>query len=211
MSKNLGGRPVVHGLKTITGNRIRRARLAFASGKSRRKVASEIFKLSPRTFGRYLELKDPRAKALSRAVDEGERLKGEPLAALLCMLIDKRDQLCEKQSQMRYQLPPEGEPIDWSKIKISEENEDEYFELMKQIKDIENRIKQAVCDNDELKNYISSDGREGGDTLQKRTSHHSYLNLDNITSELGLEPLEVNDYESHRRGHKVQKDDKSEK
>ena len=34
MSKNLGGRPVVHGLKAITGHRIRQARLAFASGKS---------------------------------------------------------------------------------------------------------------------------------------------------------------------------------
>ena len=209
MSKNLGGRPVVHGLKAITGHRVRQARLAFASGKSRRKVASEIFKLSPRTFGRYLELEDPRAKALSRAVDEGERLKGEPLAPLICMLIDKRDQLCAKQGQMRYQLPPEGEPIDYSKIEISEENQEIYFDLMKQIQVIENRIKQAISDNDELKNYINIDGREGGDILQNRTSDHSYLELDNITSELGIDPLEVDDYESHRRGHKPQKENEA--
>lgn len=210
MSKNLGGRPVVHGLKAITGYRIRQARLAFASGKSRRKVSSEIFKLSPRTFGRYLELDDPRAKALSRAVNEGERLKGEPLAHLICMLIDKRDQLCAKQGQMRYQLPPEGEPIDWSKIQISDEDDELYFDLMKQIQVIESRIKQAISDNDELKNYINMDGREGGDTLQKRTGDHSYLELDNITSELGVDPLEVDDYKSHRMGHNAQEDTKAE-
>lgn len=93
--KNLGGRPFVHGLRAITRYRIKKARLAFASGKSIRKVSVEVFKMSPRTFSRYLELDDPRAKALSQALLEGERLKGEPLAHLICMLIDKRNLLIE--------------------------------------------------------------------------------------------------------------------
>jgi hypothetical protein len=210
MSKNLGGRPVVHGLKAITGHRIRQARLAFASGKSRRKVSSEIFKLSPRTFVRYLELEDPKAKALRRAVEEGEKLKGEPLGTLICMLIDKRDQLCAERSPMMYQLPPDGEPIDYSKIQISEENAELYCDLMKQIQAIESRIKQAITDNDELKSYINLDGREGGDTLHNRTSDHAYLELDDVASELGLPPLEIDDYKSHRMGHKPQEGNEAE-
>ena len=126
MSKNLGGRPFVHGLKAITGHRIRQARLAFAFGKSRRKVSVEIFKLSPRTFGRYLELDEPMAKALRQAVDEGEKLKGEPLASFICMLIDKRDQLIENNKNTQH---------------------------------IDLRLKRALSENEELKEYLNTDGR----------------------------------------------------
>ena len=208
MNKNLGGRPVVHGLKAITGHRIRQARLAFASGKSRRKVSMEIFKLSPRTFGRYLELDDPKAKALRRAVDEGEKLKGEPLASFICMLIDKRDQLCAEQGTIRYQLPPDGEPIDYSKIEVSEEDEENYNNLMGQIEVIEDRIKQALSDNEELKKYINADGREGSNNQMKNAVIIDSKSLDVLASEVGLPPLEVDDYESHRRGHKSKEDNK---
>lgn len=131
---NLGGRPVVHGLKAITNHRIRQARLAFASGKSRRKVSVEIFKLSPRTFSRYLELDDPKAKALKRAVGEGEGLKGEPLASFICMLIDKRDQL---------------------------------IEINKSTQHIDLRLKRALIENKELKEYLNADGRKKVKTKEK--------------------------------------------
>lgn len=208
MTKNLGGRPVVHGLKVITGNRIRKARLAFAAGKSRRKVSSEIFKLSPRTFKRYLELDDPRSRALRQAVDEGERLKGEPLAPLICMLIDQRDQLCEEQGHMRYHLPQNIEDVDYSKIEVSEEDEGSYVDLMRHISALNERLKRALSDNDELKKYIGIDGRKGDDLLLNRSEDHDYVKLEKLTDELGIEPLEVDDYESHRSSHKLEEDNK---
>ena len=211
MSKNLGGRPVVHGLKAITGHRIRQARLAFASGKSRRKVSMEIFKLSPRTFGRYLELDDPKAKALKRAVDEGEKLKGEPLASFICMLIDKRDKLCAEQETIRYQLPPDGESIDYSKLEVSEENEEKYIKQVEHIRAIEDRIKKALSDNEELKKYIKSDGREGSNNQMKNAVIIDSKSLDKLASEVGLPPLEIDDYESHRKGHKSKKDNEPSK
>ncbi len=121
------GRPTLHGLKVITGERIRKTRIAIASGSSRNRVAEEIFKVSPRTFRRYLATDEPIAKALKRAVDEGGKLKGEPLAKLICMLIDKRDQLIENNKNTQH---------------------------------IDLRLKRALSENEELKEYLNTDGRK---------------------------------------------------
>ena len=91
------GRPTLHGINIITPTRIKKTRLLLATTakKGRKSIAEQIFKCSPRTLRRILTLDDPRAKALSQALLEGERLKGEPLAHLICMLIDKRNLLIE--------------------------------------------------------------------------------------------------------------------
>ena len=85
-SKAIMGRPEVHGLDVIKGDRVRRTRSALCFGRTRRQVSRDIFNVSPKTFKRYMDKDDPRSRRLKRAVEEGEALRNEPLGELICYL-----------------------------------------------------------------------------------------------------------------------------
>jgi len=129
----------------------------MASGSSRKRIAEDIFKVSPRTFRRYLSTDHPRTKALKRAVEEGELLKGEPLATLICMLIDQRNQCL----------------------------------LRAQAVELTDRLKKAVSDNDELKQYLKRDKRKQGDHFSVEVEQ---IQLNEITYDLGVNPFRKDDY-----------------
>jgi len=132
------GRPALHGLKVITGDRIKKSRIALASGSSRKRISEDIFKLSPRTFRRLLETDDPLSQALKRSVEEGELLQNEPLALLICMYLDQQD---------------------------------------------EERLKQALIDNQKLKEYLALDGRKSNEIS---TYNSQAKSLNEIATSLNL-------------------------
>ncbi len=132
------GRPILYGLKVITRDRIKKSRIALASGSSRKQISEDIFKLSPRTFRRLLETDDPLSQALKRSVEEGELLQNEPLALLICMYLDQQD---------------------------------------------EERLKQALIDNQKLKEYISLDGRKSNEIS---TYNSQAKSLNEIATSLNL-------------------------
>lgn len=185
------GRPTLHGLKVITGERIRRSRIAMASGSSRKRIAEDIFKVSPRTFRRYLSTDHPRTKALKRAVEEGELLKGEPLATLICMLIDQRDQCMREAHQiLASEVLPDGVTM-YTSEGVSDEDMRTYDALRAQADELKNRLKKAVIDNDELKQYLKRDKRKQDDHFSVEIDS---IQLNEITSDLGLTPLQTDDY-----------------
>jgi len=188
------GRPTLHGLKVITGERIRKTRIALASGSSRKRVAEEIFKVSPRTFRRYLSTDEPIAKALKRAVEDGELLKNEPLATLICMLIDKRDALMiESQSLLHREVRPDGLVFSTSEG-ISDEDEKAFWQMRDQVDELKSRIEKAVKDNDEIKRYLSRDGRKNNDKYETIKDNHEFIYLNEIAIESGVKPFQTNDY-----------------
>ena len=172
------GRPTLHGIKIITPARIKKARLLLVTTGSRRQIAGQVFKCSPRTLRRITALDDPRAKALKHAIDEGERLKGEPLALLICMLIDKRNQIIMKL---------------W---------EDDTYYAVGDLEQVQTELRKALQLNNELKNYINKDGREGAQAFSDYWLKHKYINLESMSRSLGLPPLQINTYLSHREGSK---------
>ncbi len=132
------GRPILYGLKVITRDRIKKSRIALASGSSRKQISEDIFKLSPRTFRRLLETDDPLSQALKRSVEEGELLQNEPLALLICMYLDQQD---------------------------------------------EERLKQALIDNQKLKEYLALDGRKSNEIS---TYNSQAKSLNEIATSLNL-------------------------
>jgi len=188
------GRPTLHGLKVITGERIRKSRIAMASGSSRKKIAEDIFKVSPRTFRRLLATDHPMAKALKQAVKDGELLKGEPLGHLLCMLIDRRDSLMIKRSELLIsETLPDGATFMTSKG-CSDEEEEVIFRIREQVASLEDRIRKAVSDNDELKQYLKHDGRKKNENYDLFKEDHDFIKLNEITEDLGINPLQSDDY-----------------
>jgi hypothetical protein len=170
---NKGGRPVLHGLEVITGNRIRRARLEIASGSSRRQIAVNIFNLSPRTLNRLIAENHPKSLALKTAIQHGELLRNEPLASLICMLIDERDQLI-------YET--EGDQACERRI-------------------LEEKINLAMIMNDDLKRYLKRDGRHKHHLDHHFNEDIEPIRLNEIAEELSLRPLEVLHKEQRRRTH----------
>jgi hypothetical protein len=188
------GRPTLHGLKVITGERIRKSRIAMASGSSRKKIAEDIFKVSPRTFRRLLATDHPMAKALKQAVKDGELLKGEPLGHLLCMLIDRRDSLMIKRSELLIsETLPDGATFMTSKG-CSDEEEEVIFRIREQVASLEDRIRKAVSDNDELKQYLKHDGRKKNENYDLFKADSEFIQLNKITEDLGIDPLQTDDY-----------------
>jgi len=163
---NKGGRPVLHGLKVITGNRIRKARLEIANGSSRRRIASDIFNLSPKTLRRLMAEDHPRSLALKRAIQHGELLRHEPLASLICMLIDERDQLI-------YET--EGDQTCERRI-------------------LEEKINLVMIMNDDLKRYLKRDGRKKDHLDDHFNEDNDPISLNEIAKELNLRPLETLKY-----------------
>ena len=139
------GRPEVHGLDVIKGDRVRRTRSALCLGRTRRQVSRDIFNLSPKTFKRYMDKDDPRSKALKRAVEEGEALRNEPLGELICYLLDMRENALAERSKLIYQLPNDESDIDLSALEISEEDEAEYIKLSQETHT--QSLKQAIETN----------------------------------------------------------------
>jgi len=93
MSKDKGGRPEVHGLKVLTPYRVRRARLELCRGMMRTEVATEVFKISPKTMNRYMNRDHPRGRVLANAIELGESLRFEPLGLFICYLHDRVDEI----------------------------------------------------------------------------------------------------------------------
>ena len=152
MSQNIG-RPEVHGLDVIRGDRVRRTRSALCLGRTRRQVSRDIFNLSPKTFKRYMDKDDPRSRTLKRAVEEGEALRAEPLGELICYLLDKRENALAQRSLMVYQLPENESDVDLRSLAISEENEEEYMRLSQEVSAYTDRLEQALKDNAELREH----------------------------------------------------------
>ena len=93
MSKDKGGRPEVHGVKVLTPYRVRRARLELCRGMMRTEVATEVFKISPKTMNRYMNRDHPRGRVLAGAIELGESLRFEPLGLFICYLHDRVDEI----------------------------------------------------------------------------------------------------------------------
>lgn len=153
---NRRGRPVIHGLKVITGDRVRRARIALSMGKTNKEVADKIFNLSTRTLMRYAEGDDIRSRILKRAINEGEVLRNEPLGTFICYLLDKRDDLLVKRSGYGYQLPQDEAEVDLDALEIKEKDEEEYMRLSESLRECEERIRRALKDSKELREYQES-------------------------------------------------------
>ena len=164
--KNKGGRPILHGLEVITGQRINSARLALANGSSRRQIAFDVFNISPRTLRRYLSSDDPRASSLKSAIRHGELLRGDPLAALICMLIDKRDRLIHENPCNHY--------------------------LEKTI--LEGKIKRALVENDELKRYLKADRRKRNLYDEHFNENIDPVRLEEMAKDLNLKPFTIDEY-----------------
>lgn len=192
MSKR--GRPTLHGLKVITGERIRKSRIAMASGSSRKKIAEEIFKVSPRTFRRLLATDHPMARALKRSVEDGELLKGEPLGHLLCMLIDRRDSLMIKSRELLISETLPNGVTTFTSEGLSDEEEKVVIRIDEQVASLEGRIRKAVSDNEELKQYLKHDGRKKNGNYNLFEKDSDFIQLNRITEDLGLNPLQSDDY-----------------
>ena len=150
-SKAIMGRPEVHGLDVIKGDRVRRARSALCLGQTRTQISREIFDVSPKTFKRYMDKDDPRSRRLKRAVEEGEALRAEPLGELICYLLDMRENALAQRSKLIYQLPNDESDVDLSALEISEEDAELDLKLSQEIKAYTERLEQAFKDNAELR------------------------------------------------------------
>jgi hypothetical protein len=192
MSKR--GRPTLYGLKVITGERIRKSRIAMASGSSRKRIAEDIFKMSPRTFRRHLATDHPMARALKRAVEDGELLKGEPLGHLLCMLIDQRDNLMIKKHELLISETLPNGVVFMTSEGLSDDDEKMIDRIREQVIYLENQIRKAVSDNDELKQYLKHDGRKKNENYDLFKEDHDFIKLNEITEDLGINPLQSDDY-----------------
>lgn len=152
MSESKMGRPETHGLDVIKGDRVRKARFALCQGTTRIDVAEKIFRVSPKTLRRYMHKDDIRSRVLKRAIEEGEALRKEPLGALICYLLDKRDEVQAQMGEYRYQLPKDGSKPSLD-LEIPEEDEAEYKRLYQLYEDYTERLEKAYSDNAEVAEY----------------------------------------------------------
>ena len=160
--KNLGGRPEVHGLEVITGNRVRRARLELCLGSTFTEIAPKVFRVSPKTLRRYTKKDDIRTRILNRAIEQGESLRGEPMGPLICYLHDKKEETLALLSDYIYQIPKDEAEINWGALVVSEEDEEEYIRLRKLATDYDERIREAFANNEEIKSHIKATCRQRG-------------------------------------------------
>lgn len=153
MSESKMGRPETHGLNVIKGDRVRKARFALCQGSTRIDVAEKIFRVSPKTLRRYMHKDDIRSRVLKRAIEEGEALRNEPLGALICYLLDKRDEVQAKLEEYRYQLPKDESDICLDSLEVNEEDAAEWERLYQLYKEYTERLDQAYSDNAEVAEY----------------------------------------------------------
>lgn len=150
------GRPETHGLKVITGDRLRRTRFLLCMGGTKHDIATTIFKISAKTMKRYMVRDDARSRLLVRAIEEGEALRDEPLGELICYLLDRRDEAVSEMAKFHYQLPNNEDEVDLDALEVSEDDEDEYMKCRDEFTHYDNRLRKALIDNHELTKYKKS-------------------------------------------------------